>query len=376
MSFCRGLAWLCSVLLWGCTPHGSRPPVATATPRGEQPKAPLVLARPAKPPELVGRRDLSKMDSVRLEALMQEWYQRGEFAHAAVAGQWSVARGGDGRYDLACCLALSGEREGAFFYLQEAAIVEGVDARHAQSDPDLQMLRQDPRWARVASFLNEMGRYWEAHPVLKTTLILPRNYKPDRPIGVVIGLHGLGGNHNFVSADYQPLSDQLGIAFLGVSGTNALGPKAFRWSEEVARDQGQVSKALDSRKKELRVDGSRKILFGFSQGAKMAFELAATYPGHYRGAICFSPGGLTEDAARPNTHSLASQRYLFAVGDGENESTLKYARQGAAWCQQLGAGVNLRIYPGVSTHGFPSDFWEAFPNWLRWVDQRRADKVR
>ena len=102
----------------------------------------------------------------------------------------------------------------------------------------------------------------------------------------------------------------------------------------------------------------------------MAFELAAANPDCYRGAICFSPGRLTEASARLSNGSLAEQRYVFTAGEGEHESTLSYVRQDAAWCQRFGANVRVRIYPGVETHGFPEDFLAAFPGWLQWVNQR------
>ena len=328
------------------------------------PLAPLALTRPLIPDP---NTSLGQMNETDLRTLMQECYERGNFADAAAAGQCSIARGGDGRYNLACYLALSGQTESAFYFLQEAALLEGVDAQQAQSDPDLKTLRSDPRWPQVFAFLMDMGRYWEAHPVLKTNWVLPQKRTSARPIGVVIGLHGLGGNQDFVTSDYQSVSDQLDMAFLGVNGSVPLGPKAYRWSEDLRRDHEQVSKALDSLSKTTQIDRHNLILFGFSQGAEMAFELAATHPESYRGAICFSPGRLAEAPVNLRAANLARQRYLFTAGDGEHESTLTATREGAAWCRQGGASVRLKIYPKVATHGFPPDFLDSFPSWLQWV---------
>ena len=101
----------------------------------------------------------------------------------------------------------------------------------------------------------------------------------------------------------------------------------------------------------------------------MAFELAATHPESYRGAICFSPGRLSLAPARLKAAHLADQCYLFTAGDGEHPSTLTATREGAAWCRQGGASVRLKIYPKVTTHGFPPDFLDSFPSWLQWIQR-------
>ena len=355
-------------MLSGCQQTVSSPPVSPVSPRASAtPTPPLRLSMPKAPARLLGKTDLSKLKGDQLTGLMQELYQRADYPAAAKAGQWAALKGGEGRYDLACCLALSGQLEAAFYYLQEAALLEGVDPVHAGQDPDLAMLRSDSRWKTVATYLQEMNRHWSAQSILKTSLVLPEKYKVGRPIGVVIGLHGLGGNQNFVDSNCQELADRLNLAFVGVSGSLPLGPKAFRWSEQPERDQQQLQKALESLHDKLTVAPGQTILFGFSQGAEMAFEIAAGHPDLYRGALCFSPG-LQVDSRLPDLLAKPSaQRFLFTAGAGEHPDTLGYARRGAQWCEKSGAKVRLKIYPGMNTHSFPPDFAAQFGAWLSWV---------
>jgi predicted esterase len=296
---------------------------------------------------------------------MQELYVRSDFPSAALAGQWAVQKGADGRYDLACCLALSGRNEAAFFYLQEAAHREGVDADHARGDADLAQLRSDPRWKVVSEYLDRMGLYWSQQKVLRTTLILPRKHKVGQPIGVVVGLHGLGGNETFVDRELQGFSDRLGLALVGVSGSVALGPKAFRWSEDGERDQAHLQQALQSLEPRLRVNKGRVVLFGFSQGAQVAFQLSAAHPDRYRGALVFSPGGYK--AFVPPPLESTGQRYVFTAGGGEHPDTVARTRAQADWARRTGSQVKLKIYPGITSHSYPPDFALQFVPWIGWL---------
>ncbi len=271
-----------------------------------------------------------------------------------------------GRYNLACYLTLSGNKDQAFYFLQEAILLEGVDPVLAGQDPDLVALRSDRRWPAVATYLKEVQAGWLTRKVLKTSLILPSSYVKGQPIPVIIGLHGLGGNESFIGVSYQDYADRLGVAFVGVSGSQSLGPKAFRWSEDSQRDHIQVQDALKSLAKRVTPAKGRTVLFGFSQGAEMAFEIAASHPDLYRGAICLSPGRSSVGGPLAKA-DLSGQRYLFVAGAGEHKDTLKYTQGGAQWARQAGAQVELKIYENVNSHGFPPDFANRFGSWLNSV---------
>lgn len=296
---------------------------------------------------------------------MRERYQANDYAAASQAGQWALKDEDGGGYDLACCLALNQQTEASFYFLQRAAEREGVDFEHAQTDPDLDRLRKDSRWPAVAGFLQEIGDYWAGQHLLQTRLLLPdRSKVPDT---VVVGLHGLGGSEQFVSSDLKSYADTLGMAFLGVNATNTLGPKAFRWSEDLRKDQAQLEMALQSLKPKLQARSL--ILFGFSQGGQLAFELAARMPTRVIGALILSPGFV-----RPLTETLLprrEQKFVILAGAGEHPATLAAAQADASRARQGGAEVRLKLYEGVTSHAFPPDFSTQLVNWLSWINTPR-----
>jgi mannose-6-phosphate isomerase-like protein (cupin superfamily) len=77
-------------------------------------------------------------------------YRRGDFA-AAVTLLRRAEREHPGVvgvvYNLACCEALSGQRDEALDHLRRAVELDPKIARHARSDADLESIRDDPRFA-------------------------------------------------------------------------------------------------------------------------------------------------------------------------------------------------------------------------------------
>ncbi len=93
----------------------------------------------------------------------------------------------------------------------------------------------------------------------------------------------------------------------------------------------------------------RLVVVGFSQGASLALEYALRHPGSV-GSMIVLTGGLMgvpgSDWKSIAPHSLAGLRMLLTGSDVDDwipeESTLEAARL----FRELGADVQLRIYPG------------------------------
>lgn len=364
----RALLLFVALLTVSCSAPPAPTPTASAP--AALPSPPLGLASPALPPAKLEGIDLASKTSDDLAAGGSYFINRGDYKQAAQCLAWAVHRGADERYNLACSLARAGDVEAAFYWLQQAALGEGVSAEHADEDPDLSSLRSDPRWRQVEPFLQACSNYYAHQDLLQVSLVLPEGYDPTHPIRTVVGLHGLGGSQDFVNDFYQPVSDRLGLAFVGVSGSRPLGPRKYSWSEDPEQDHRHVQKALESLHDRLTVKPGATLLFGFSQGGQMAFELAATHPETYRGALCMSPGRLQKGDLPAGGKPNRGQRYLFLAGDEEHPSTLATLEQDADWVRQAGAEARVKLYPGVSEHAFPADFEEKLPGWLSWLQHK------
>jgi predicted esterase len=347
--------------------------LVAAQSRQQLPAKPLALPAPPAPSSNFRGQDLSKDDPARLAAVASGLASDGNNREAAQVQYWAVKLGADGRYNLACWTALIGDVDGAFYWLQEAALEDGVEASWAGEDTDLESLRKDFRWTKVAPFLKQCNAYWAVSGRRDSALIVPKGYKPGTPIGVLIGLHGMGHRPDgFIDSEtYQEFADKLNMAVVGVSGTVPTGRNSYVWSEDPSADAAQIRKALDELAPRLTVKKGHLIAFGFSQGAEMGFEVAFQNPEDYRGAIVMSPG-TSDNTARLKKLNRGprnkNQGYVFLCGADEHPGNVAETKDGAGFAKKAGARVELKLYEGVKRHAFPPDFDHSFLRWVRFIE--------
>ncbi|MDB6063809.1 MAG: hypothetical protein JWR26_17 [Pedosphaera sp.] len=192
------------------------------------------------------------------------------------------------------------------------------------------------------------------------------------PFPVVLWLHGYRG---YSAAGYMPgetaaamqkQADALGAVIIGFPGTTDLGDNTQQWSEEPVADHAYIQWRLKEIGKDVKLDLSRVALFGFSQGAMVAADLATLYPESYMGAVLMSPGGMGKPkAAEVRKPGHEKQVYFCFCGAEEAPGNVGLAKAYAKHLEKdLGAKVTLKLYPGVSKHARPADFMEKFPEWM------------
>jgi predicted esterase len=357
--------------------RGEQEPSGQPTAPVERPGVPLELSPPTPPAAEQGEVHLDKTDSLLLSLRARQLVAEEKYDDAVQWQYWSVVNSEPpaGQYNLACYYSLAGNVDAALYWLQVAAEKEGVDAAWAAQDSDLDQVRADPRWARIKAFLQQYSRYWQASDARETVLYVPDGYDGKAPLPVIIGLHGMGDNaHHFVSEEYQDYADDLNAAFVGVSGSVPIGPGKFVWSEDPQRDAQRVEQALSDVADRLQVSPGQRMLYGFSQGAKMAVEIAARDPGQYAGALAMSPGGRRQPAtgtlAPSATHSR--QGYVLVCAAEESPGNVLLTERYADHMRRLAARVEHKAYPGVSAHAFPDDFAEQLPHWVDFILQPHA----
>lgn len=342
------------------------------------PEPPLDLPPPSPPSSRLsirlGFRDLSEIDDGRgLADYAYQFYQQGEYQAAVQCQYQSVLKTRTGYYNLACFYALAKDVPAALFWLQVSAKEEVANAQWASKDEDLVDVRKNPRWPILLNYLTAYESHWEKTGKAETTLILPRNATAGQPLPVFIGLHATGDNaHNFINADmFQHLADQMGVAFLGVSGTLCRGKESFVWSEDPEQDLARIDAAMQEQEvvEKLTPAEGKAVLFGFSQGASVAVELAARHPSRFAGAILLSPSADSEIKLEQWQGQPENQRQgIVAVcGAEESPETVARTNQIAAKFKSLGARVSLKVYPGMKGRSLPPGFVQRFPGWGRFI---------
>ena len=324
-------------------------------------------------PDKLDGKDLKSLGGAELAGRAGEAAEKEDYRRAAAFQYWHVKKSKSGQYNLACYLAQAGQTDAAFYWLQSAALEEGVDARHAQQDADLPSLRADPRWAKVHRFLVDCNRYFETAPVVRTTLVLPKAYKKGTPVVAVVWLHGLGSRpEDFVNAGSQEYADRMNVALVGVSGTKARGPRSFVWAEDAAKDAKLALRdALAEVADRVTVKKGQVITLGFSQGAQVGLEVAVRHPEEYAGSIVLSPGAQPHLEDVTPSPLLAHRGFVVSCGAKEHLGNVQLTADDAEWLRKAKARVIHKAYPGVAAHTFPADFEDRFPEWVEFILKRR-----
>ena len=112
------------------------------------PSPPLDLPEPPAPSPMSRGKDLREAPPDLLESAASQLYHQKRYPEAIQILYYAVQAGAHGQYNLACDYALDGKTDAAFYWLQKAALDEGVDAEWAEQDSDLDILRKDGRWSK------------------------------------------------------------------------------------------------------------------------------------------------------------------------------------------------------------------------------------
>ena len=192
------------------------------------------------------------------------------------------------------------------------------------------------------------------------------------PFPVALWLHGYRGYSpdgyfpGESASAMQKHADTLGAVIIGFPATTDLGDNTQQWSEEPVADHAYIQLKLSEIGKTIKLDLSRVALFGFSQGAIVAADLATQYPESYMGAILMSPGGMGRPkAAEVRRPAHKKQVYFCFCGEDESPGNVALTKAYAKHLETvLGAKVTLKLYSGVAKHTRPPDFMEKFPDWM------------
>ncbi len=221
-------------------------------------------------------------------------------------------------YNLGCVYSVRGEKEQAFEWLGKASEWGfgdmGVNIAHAQRDQDLAKLRSDPRFeAFIDGMKKRKRKLEEAREALRGYWSKPEIYIPsalaksDRyPLLVV--LHDSGERkEQVILGRWRRVADLLGSALIVPSGKYKVSEQpdaGMSWFDTIEgysdnhwTYERTVHHAVNAFKQQHELEVQRVFLAGEGQGATVAFNIAVTAPGLYKGVLLLNGLPLLQLAA-------------------------------------------------------------------------------
>lgn len=329
------------------------------------------------------------------EALQKKAYEEA----ISLYTRWLEADPGDGTgwYDLACALALSGQKAKALDALESAVDAGFADRDHAAQDGDLASLREEPRFqaalARCAVPRESEPKEYRRHVIPMTSLgtyvaILPSDYATSgKSYPICLILHGNGSNE----LGHGALADSFGregVIYVVPRAPYALvegiletrrGAWTHRPAFDVPPEMGGekfrlyvdwIFACAEDARKQYRVVGEKVFIFGHSLGAGMASSCAAQYPGKV--AAYFAYAGNYAESTRKMFEekfgfpaSLKKHGVKVVIGHGSkdtDDNATENERATAEWMTK--AGVDCRYLEFDNGHGVSKAVVEAVKAWL------------
>ena len=283
-------------------------------------------------------------------------------------------------YNLACMYARKKDADAAFFYLNRAADGGGFMGQNLKNqikaDTDFDNIRDDSRYEAMLKTADQKTAKYAAggqdegpaakavEPAWKVTL--PMNYDASRKAPLVVALHHYHGNMSAATERWRKAADSIGAILLTPQGTVQLSDGMYHWGDNLDTVERNVMAAIDRVMDEYKIDESKIVLGGFSQGARAAWCLGARNPDTFRGLIPVCGGLHADDAKRLESPECKALRVWIMLGEDENSGVVEANEAAAEKLRKAGAEVTVKSYEGVG-HGFPENSDEELTKALRFI---------
>jgi len=271
-------------------------------------------------------------------------------------------------YNLACLHALTGQNDEAVKWLQQSAELGFAGFRLVTFDDDLATIRKRPEFKVAVDRI--AGNYKEALATFKAearapdpVVIFPPRYDPDTPAPLVVALHGYGGT----APELADAWSEAGATFDAI----VIAPRALRRVPNAGYSWGTtdeaeflVLRAIEHMSKLYKIDQSRIVLTGFSQGAYMSLAIGLRNPERFCGVIPLC-GGYHPILVKEADRSVKRFPRFFLMAGDHDRGTQDMPRA-VVDLEKIGAPVRLVIYDNTG-HSFPPDRVRATRDALRYV---------
>jgi phospholipase/carboxylesterase len=201
----------------------------------------------------------------------------------------------------------------------------------------------------------------------KFEVIKPEGYKEDKKYPMVIALHGAAGSIRSMKSFFTSglLEKEYLIAFFQSS--QMIHSNGYHW-ENMSLARKEVKSLYEDVLDAYKVDEDRVILFGFSQGGAIAFDVSLNEIIPSIGFILFSP-------AKPKVYDLEKavkrvqgKKISAVIITGENDYLLPGQKEMHRVFKEMGFVHKFTVIPKLG-HDLPEDYKTRLEEAIRFVNE-------
>lgn len=259
----------------------------------------------------------------------------------------------DGRaeFGLAGLLARAGKTDDAFKHLDRAIKLHGVLPPLLDAGGDFDSIRKDARFDKARD--DAANEFIAAQNKAKSswTVTLPKEYDPWTAAPLIVALHGFGGDRRHMIGMWSALANEYGAILVTPEGQINADGGGKSWGGRGAAERVVLSVNGDTRRR-LRIDSTRTVLTGFSQGGAMTWGFVLSNPHTFRCAMPMAGPFSWRSDPKFKTDELAGLRLFIYVGGADRADIVSTNDFAARQFATAGCEVRFFSAPGVG-HALP-----------------------
>lgn len=187
---------------------------------------------------------------------------------------------------------------------------------------------------------------------------VPASYSPDKPMRLVVGMHGCGDNAaNFARWGVNPFATRTTQTHLGISVGSETGNNKC-WS--MGNDDAKVLAAVDDLAKCFWVDQRKVTIAGFSSGGQLAYRVGLMNASRFAGILIENSSLYAAGADPDQLLAKAAWKINVAHRARTNDSVFPLSRVKADWAKTNAAGFPLQTSELPGGHDGNSGDWVDF----------------
>ena len=210
---------------------------------------------------------------------------------------------------------------------------------------------------------------------LRSLIVEPDDYNPDREYPLIILLHGYGSNMSDLAGltpaigrtEYlyvcpnAPMPFDLGMGQAGYAWANFYGDS---YAQEALASEDKFLDFLEEVEARFLVRHDQLILGGFSQGGMMTYQMGLPRPEKFAGLFALSAMVKEPDIIHPRLPDRRDQPVFVAHGTSDTIATIQAGRESIDLLREWGYSPEYHEYEGMA-HEIKQEVIDDFARWLK-----------
>jgi len=266
-------------------------------------------------------------------------------------------------FNSACCFSLMNNKKEALKWLEKAV---DLGFYKFDEDVDLDNLRNSGQYKKIlfrarkldAELKDKMG-----NPITG----LPQEFDSTKAYGLLVAMHGYGSEPNNIVQALAGVPQRMGYILVAPYGVKPMGNGGFNWDNWDQAEQ-KVLDAVRQARGKYRIDPSRIILLGFSQGGIYTYYIGAKNADLFKGIIPMAGSYYSEvDQFLPRSRENGLKICIMFGGE-EPDDLIKSNLEAYRSFIMSGITASLTVYARLG-HAFPPNKEFELQRAIEWVEK-------